>query len=218
MPAEASRSRGETPLDRLVESFTHEELVDVVLDAAERHDDVARAVRLAAARKAGDLGALRREVDRALRTRRFLDYWKSMEWAQAARPVVAELERAVRTAPSRELVELLQRAAGHVVKVLHHADDSSGLIGDVVRDILDLHARACDAGVADPVRLAGWMIRFRFGDQDYFDIDPVRYAAALGEAGMVAYRSTLEQIDDAGPYGLHYVRERLAPFSAPVGR
>jgi hypothetical protein len=199
-----------------VASFTREELVEVVLDAAERHDDVARAVSLAAARKTGDVGALRREVDRALRTRRFLDYWQSMEWAQAARPVVAELERGVRIAPTRELVELLQRAAGHVVKVIDRADDSSGLIGEVVRDVLDLHARACDAGVADPVRLAAWMIRFRFGDQDYFEIDPVRYATALGEEGMAAYRSALEQIDDAGSFGLQYVRERLAVLDGDI--
>jgi uncharacterized Zn finger protein len=34
---------------------------------------------------------------------------------------------------------------------------------------------------------------------------------------MVAYRSTLEQIDDAGPYGLHYVRERLAVLDRDIG-
>jgi hypothetical protein len=214
--AEASSPLGELSLDRLVESFTREELVEVVLDAAERHDDVARTVRLAIARKQGDLGALRAEVDGALRTRRFLDYWKGMEWAQAARPVVAELERAVRTAPSRDLVELLQRAIGHVVKVIHRADDSSGLIGELVRDLLDLHARACDPAVADPVKLAAWMIRFRFADQDYFDVDPVRYAGALGEQGMAAYRSAIEQIEDAGAYGLQYVHERLAVLDRDI--
>ncbi|MFX8895345.1 hypothetical protein ABTM96_19630, partial [Acinetobacter baumannii] len=90
------------------------------------------AVRLAAAWRDGDLGLLRQEVDRALRTRRFLDYWASIEWAEAGRPVVAELERAVQTGPSREVVELLQRAIGHVVKVIRTADDSSGLIGNLV--------------------------------------------------------------------------------------
>ncbi|MBV9806280.1 MAG: hypothetical protein JO286_03800, partial [Solirubrobacterales bacterium] len=175
MPAEEPRLRGDEPLDRLVERLTREQLVEVVVDAAEWHDDVARAIRLAAARKDSGLEVLRREVDGALRTRRFLDYRESMEWAQAGRPVVGELELAVRTAPSRELVELLQRAVGHVVKVIHRADDSSGLIGDLARELLDLHARSCDAGVADPVKLAAWMIRFRFADQDFFDVDPVRY-------------------------------------------
>ena len=214
--AERARRQAEEPLDGLVNSFARDQLAELILDAAARHEDVARAVRLAAARRDGDLGVLRKEVDRALRTRRFLDYWGSMEWAQAGHPVVAELERAVQIASSRELVELLQRAVGHVAKVIQRADDSSGLIGDLERELLDLHARACDAGVADPVKLAAWMIRFRFGDQDYFEVDPVRYAAALGEAGMVAYRTAVEQIDDADSYGVQYVRERLAVLDRDI--
>ena len=39
-----------------------------------------------------------------------------------------------------------------------------------------LHARACDAGVADPLKLARWLVKFRFADQDFFEVDPVRYA------------------------------------------
>lgn len=57
-------------------------------------------------------------------------------------------------APPRELVELLQRAIGHVVKVIMHADDSDGAIGDLAHELLNIHARACDAGLADPTRLA----------------------------------------------------------------
>lgn len=125
-------------------------------------------------------------VDRGLRTRRFLDYRESVAWARAAGPIVAELDLVADEAPSRELVELLQRAVGHVVKVILHADDSSRVIGDLARQLLDVHAKACDAGVADPVKLAAWMVRFRFVDQDFFEVDPVRYAAALGERGLAA--------------------------------
>ena len=95
------------------------------------------------------------------------------------------------TAPSRALVELLQRAVGHVVKVIMHADDSDGAIGDLAGDLLALHARACDAGVADPVALATWMVRFGFQDQDFFEVDPVRYASALGEDGLATYREAV---------------------------
>jgi len=89
---------------------------------------------------------------------------ESMEWARAARSLLEELETAVRTAPLAELVELLQRPVGHAVKVIQYADESSGLIGDLGRALLDLHALACEAGVSDPVKLAAWMIRFRFVD------------------------------------------------------
>lgn len=46
------------------------------------------------------------------------------------------------------------------------------------------------------------MMRFQFeGDVDYFELDPVDYAPALGGPGMTAYRARLEE-----------VRARLAPL------
>ena len=210
MPSRTA-GRSETPVAELVGSLSIEQLREVVSAAADRHDDVERAVRLVAARASGDLGVVRAEVDRGLRTRRFLGYREGIEWARAARPIVAELEAAVSTAPSRELVELLQRAVGHVVKVIHQrADDSSGVIGALARELLALHARACDAGVADPVKLAGWMIRFRFTDQDFFEVDPVRYAAALGDAGLAAYRNAVAEREHEDSFAARHARERLA--------
>jgi hypothetical protein len=194
----------------LVTALGSEELREVLSAAADRHDDVAQAVRLIAARANGELGTLREEIDRGLRTRRYLGYRESNEWARTARPVLDELRAAVDAAPSRELVELLQRAIGHVVKVIHHADDSSGLIGDLARDLLALHLRACEAQVADPMKLAAWMIRFGFIDQDFFEVDPVAYAGALGEAGLAAYRKAVAQHDDEDSFAARYARERLA--------
>ena len=106
--------------------MTVDQLREVVSAAVDNHRDVERHVRLIAARSAGDLAQLRAEVDRGLRTRRFLGYRESGAWARSARPILTELETAVEDAPSRELVELLQRAVGHVVKVIQHADDSDG--------------------------------------------------------------------------------------------
>jgi len=42
------------------------------------------------------------------------------------------------------------------------------------------------------------MVRFRFDDQDFFEVDPVRYADALGELGLAAYRSEVKQRVEAG--------------------
>ena len=38
--------------------------------------------------------------------------------------------------------------------------------------------------MVDPVKLAAWMVRFWFVDQDLFEVDPVRYQKALGEEGL----------------------------------
>ena len=161
-------------------------------------------------RASGDLVQLRGEVDRGLRTRRFLGYRESSEWARAARPIVDELRIAVARAPSIDVVVLLQRAVGHVVKVILRADDSNGTIGDLARELLDLHAQVCDARVADPVKLAAWMVRFSCEDQDFFEVDPVRYAVALGEPGLAAYRQAIARRDGEQSFAVRWARERLA--------
>ena len=206
----------EAPIERVIARLDKAQLVEVIGTATERHSDVERVVRLVAARADGDLAALRAAVEQGLRTRRFLDYRESMAWAHAARPVVAELDKVAADVPSRELVELVQRAIGHVVKVIMHADDSSGLIGDIALELLRVHAKACDAGVADPVKLARWMIRFRFEDQDFFEVDPVRYAHALGERGLRAYRQAVAESASPRSFAARYAHERLAILDGDI--
>ena len=206
-------ARPKTPdLDALVTKLDPDALREIVTKAAERHEEVARAIRLAASRGSGELGQLRAEVDRGLRTSCFLGYRESAGWAMQARPILDEIRDVVQSAPSAELVALIERAISHVVKTILKADDSDGLIGDLARDLLDLHAQACDAGVADPLRLAHWMVRFRFDDQDFFELDPVRYANALGELGVAAYRREVRRRRDAGDdsFAAKYAEERLA--------
>lgn len=207
----SARARSE-PLDvgEIVGSLPAAELRELLLAAVDRHPDVERHVRLAAARATGDLAGLRREVDQGLRTRRFLGYRESSEWARSAQPITDELRLAVARAPSSELVVLLERAIGHVVKVILRADDSNGTIGDLARGLLELHAQACDAGVADPVKLAAWMVRFSCQDQDFFEIDPVRYATALGEPGLAAYRRAIAARADDRSFAVRWAHERLA--------
>ncbi|NLD78354.1 MAG: hypothetical protein GX643_17000 [Acidimicrobiales bacterium] len=176
------------PIDEVVARLDDEVARRLLVSAAERDEDVMRAVLLAAAGESERLAVLKAAVDDGLRTRRHLDYWGSSAWARDAAPVVDALAEEVTTAPSAELVVLLQRAAGHLVKVILRADDSDGMIGDLCRDVLDLHRRSCDAGVADPQKLAKWMVKFAFDDQDFFEIDPVAYADALGVQGLVVYR------------------------------
>ena len=63
---------GPEELDVLITRLDPEDLRGIVGKAAERHEDVARAVRLAATRGSGDLSQLKAEIDRGLRTRRYL--------------------------------------------------------------------------------------------------------------------------------------------------
>ena len=192
----------------------------LLADAARRHDDVQRAVRLAASSPDDRAVMLREAVDRDLRTRRYLDYYESSSWALEAAPIVDALGDEVGAAPSAALVLLLERAAGHLVKVILRADDSDGMIGDLAQRVLELHGRACDAQVADPQRLVKWMIKFGFDDQDFFFIDPVRYADALGASGLAVFRAEVARRAAADPssfVALHSL-ERLAVLDGDVER
>jgi hypothetical protein len=85
MPGRAARVRSEPPIERLIAGLAVDELREVVSAAVDRHGDVERQVQLIAARGAGALAQLRVEVDRGLRTRRFLGYRESARLARAAR-------------------------------------------------------------------------------------------------------------------------------------
>ena len=96
------------------------------------------------------LTPLRAAVDSSLRTRRFLDYWESSEWAREASPVVDAIGDQLAVSPSAELLELIERAIGHMVKAILRADDSNGEIGGLVAALLEFHVLACDAGSPIP--------------------------------------------------------------------
>jgi hypothetical protein len=174
---------------------------------------------LAGAAPADRVAALRSAFD-DLRTRRQLDYRESIDWARDAGAVVDEIAAAAEATPSRELLALVQLAVGRVAKLIEHADDSSGSIGDVAHQLLTIHERLCDAGVAEPAALAKWIVRFAFDEQDFFNPDPVRYAAALGDRGVALLRRAVAErsVGERVPFAVRYADERLAVLDGDVDR
>ena len=71
-------------------------------------------------------------------------------------------------------------------------------------------------GLRTRVELAAWMVRFRFDEQDFVEVDPVRYAGALGEAGLAAYRAAVAARRDGDSFAVRYARERLAILDRDV--
>lgn len=206
-------------LDAIVERLDDGEVQRILLDAAARHGDVARTIRLAAATPSDRVAVLRSELD-ALRTRRHLGYRESMEWARDAGIVIDEIAAEARNAPSQELLKLVELAIGRVVKVILRADDSSGMIGGLAGQLLETHAQICDSGVADPKALAKWMLRFGLDDQDFFTVDPFRYATALGDNGLVVLRRAVDDrsaTPDPG-FAVRYMQERLAVLDGDIDR
>jgi hypothetical protein len=106
------------------------------------------------------------------------------------------LEAAVPTTDPVEVYAVAHKALASAIKVIARADDSSGIIGGACRRLLELHPTVAAAAQVPVGSLADWMVRFQFdGDVDYFVIDPVAYAPALGKSGMATYRARLSDIE-----------------------
>jgi hypothetical protein len=94
---------------------------------------------------------------------------------------VDNLEAAIPTTDPAEVYAVTHKALASAIKVIARADDSSGIIGDACRRLLELHPTVAAAAQVPAGSLVDWMVRFQFdGDVDYFGIDPVAYAPALG--------------------------------------
>ena len=102
------------------------------------------------------------------------------------------LEEAIPAQDPKIVFDVANRALASALKVIARADDSAGIIGDACHRLLKLHPRLAAAANVPPKRLVVWMMKFQFdGEVDYFHLDPVAYAPALGESGMAQYRQAL---------------------------
>lgn len=106
------------------------------------------------------------------------------------------LEAALPTTAPAEAYKVTNAALASAIKVIARADDSSGIIGDACRRLLELHPKVAAAAQVAPGKLVDWMMKFQFdGEVDYFELDPVAYAPALGEVGMASYRKRLAEVE-----------------------
>lgn len=131
-----------------------------------------------------------------IRTRSDLHRWSAANThGSQMHEAIDALEAAIPETDPAEVYSVTHRALASAVKVIARADDSSGIIGAACRRLLSLHPKAAAAAQVPPGRLADWMLRFQFdGDVDFFDLDPVAYAPALGDKGIAAYRSRLDDM------------------------
>lgn len=125
---------------------------------------------------------------------------------------VAILRQAAEDDDPAEVFAVTQRAIASALKVIMRADDSSGIIGDACHDLLELHPIVAARTNVSETKLVAWMLKFQFDNAcDYFTIDPVAYAPALGTDGMASYRVKLDE--QAAALGPRPPEDQ--PFSSP---
>jgi hypothetical protein len=144
-----------------------------------------------------------------IRTRADLHRWGDANaHGQRMHEAVVLLRDAAQSADPAALLPVMEKAVASAVRVILRADDSSGIIGDAIRGLLELHAKAAAKARPPASKLVAWMIKFQFdGSQDFFTIDVADYAEALEPNGLTLYRTKLGEI-----------AEGLGPAPAEQGR
>lgn len=137
-----------------------------------------------------------------IRTRADLHRWHAANaHGTQMHEAVDVLEMALPETDPSEAFSVAQKALSSALRVIAHADDSSGIIGDACRRLIELHPQLAWRAGTPVTRLVKWMLDFQFNnDIDYFELDPVAYAPALGANGMQTYRQHLADMRETlGP-------------------
>jgi hypothetical protein len=123
------------------------------------------------------------------------------------------------------VVPLLCKAVDRMATALMYMDDSSGIVGDDLQQVMDLYARACAAAPPDPERLAGWLVKLEC-DGPGWPRNLVRdFAPALGASGLTEVERLVAERAEAtdpeswtGQFAIRDLREQLAEVSGDVDR
>lgn len=169
-------------------------LVEMVVEFAEGDSILLRKLDIAAAACAPGGGKslekqLRRAINRATRTRRFVDYDEMEDWADnvgAALDAVAQLAGGLHAALA---MRLALHAIDRIEDAIESMDDSDGHGGALLEQAGDIHLDACRAAKPDPVELArNLFARELHGKFNTFFRGVAGYADVLGEANLAEYR------------------------------
>lgn len=107
----------------------------------------------------------------------------------------------------QETYAVAHKALASAIRIIARADDSAGIIGDACRRLIELHPKAAALAQPQQARIADWFWNFHFNDEvDYFQLDPVAYAPALGERGLGLIRTRVNAL-----------REELLPQNSTAG-
>ena len=93
-----------------------------------------------------------------IRTRADLWRWSAAnEHGRQMQEAVAILEEAAETEDPAVVFAVTQKAIASALKVIMRADDSSGIIGDACRALLDLHPKVAARAKPPIAKLVDWM-------------------------------------------------------------
>jgi hypothetical protein len=162
---------------------------------------------------------MRRLIDSLRRNPRTHPYHGRREYSGRAQEVAVALAGMIEAGRGAEVVPLARRAVERVTNGLLHIDDSSGIIGHDLRELVGLYARACAVAPPDSVKLAQWLVASRCDGPGWPDFAVADFASALGESGLAELARLVERrrVDGGNDsWGVSSLRKELAGLSGDV--
>jgi len=144
------------------------------------------------------------------------------EYSARSQEVAGAIADMIESGQAADAVPLARRAVERVTAAMLHMDDSSGIIGDDLRALTALYARACRAAPPDPKRLAAWLVTSQLDGPGWPDIQLADFADALGQVGLdqvarlVTERRAAAEPDSWAAVGIKILRQQLAALSGDV--
>jgi uncharacterized Zn finger protein len=168
-------------------------LVGMIMELAERDAGLFRKLEMAAAAQHGDDKTLEarlcKAIDRAVGTRRYIDYRHAADWAAGVDEVLDAVADLVSRGRAALALKLVDRAKAGIEKALGSIDDSDGHCGALLGRAGDIHLDAVRIVRPDPVQLArDLFVREMADDHDVFHNSVTKYADVLGEPGLDEFR------------------------------
>jgi tetratricopeptide (TPR) repeat protein len=187
---------GEGTLSRIrqhLKSKSVDALVEMIVELAERDAKIYRKLELTSATRQADdptLEAnLRKAIDKATRTRGFVEYREVGDWAAGVDGVLDAVVELLSNGRSGLALKLVDHALSRIETAIQNVDDSDGYCGGLLDRACETHLAACMAARPDPVKLAGELFSREMNDQyGNFDGAAATYSDVLGDVGLAEYR------------------------------
>lgn len=201
-----------------IEQVDAPELRALLLDLAAGSGEGLELLQRERALRGGNALYIKEQVEHAFKPRRrFYNYYQADDYVQDTYGAMQLLAEASANPPP-ELLKVIERAITLATRVVLRSDSSSGMQGEQVGELLELHAQVFQRlsalgrlTTAEQRRVVDWLFKYRYGGtQDFFDPDIVQYAGALDQKMIDRYRKHLDSTPEADRKYSGYAWVRLA--------